>query len=260
MSSMVSDKDAQLLRVHRKNENQYDELAEDTARISNALRVQRAACFHLGEAIDTKLKEMHEGISTDIMEERHGRHAVETRLERLVDEKASDVAGHLADDSELQKESSRYTKEMSAEICRLYTDIDQARKYRAEKCNNLLGGVKQKLGEIKEAVAAEHEMRLESESTLLELFGQMGQRMELELETSRKERHVATDRLIALMEAVLPKLDNSGNAPIHEEMTETGDGSSGDMAGRAQENARRRRKSVAESSRGLGMRAALPSN
>merc|ERR1712217_61046 len=42
MSNMVSEKDLQLLKVHRRNEEQYDELEEDTARIANALRVQRA--------------------------------------------------------------------------------------------------------------------------------------------------------------------------------------------------------------------------
>eukprot|EP00416_Gambierdiscus_australes_P001765 CAMPEP_0171128544 /NCGR_PEP_ID=MMETSP0766_2-20121228/117339_1 /TAXON_ID=439317 /ORGANISM="Gambierdiscus australes, Strain CAWD 149" /LENGTH=94 /DNA_ID=CAMNT_0011591713 /DNA_START=18 /DNA_END=298 /DNA_ORIENTATION=+ len=87
--------------------------------------------------------------------------------------------------------------------------MEQARKFRVEAGNKLEEGLQGKLDEIRDAVTAEQRIRLESQETLLEMFGQMGERMNQELEGARRERHLATDRLIGLMETVLPKIDEA---------------------------------------------------
>merc|ERR1712182_203634 len=104
-------------------------------------------------------------------------------------------------------ESARLTRELGDNICHLYADMDKARKYRLEKGEKLQAAVSAKLDEIRCAVTAEKRIRQESENTLLELFGQMGTKMQKELEATKQERAKTTDRLITLMEQVVPHLN-----------------------------------------------------
>merc|ERR1712110_1056923 len=138
----------------------------------------------------------------------------------------------------------QYTSEICDEVCHLYNDIEQERAYRVEKGEKLVEGVRCKLNEIRDAVNAEQRIRLESQSTLLELFGQMGQKMQTEMENSRKERHMGTERIIALMENVLPMLDKSRNfgTRLARDMLEE-HFDARNMADSASENLKKRRQS-----------------
>mmetsp|Transcript_40330 Transcript_40330/g.124619 ORF Transcript_40330/g.124619 Transcript_40330/m.124619 type:complete len:277 (+) Transcript_40330:78-908(+) len=237
---LVQDKDDRIARVQLLEERQYQELADTATRLGNGLRVNRAALQHLDEQITVEVRRIREDVSGRILRERQDRHAVETQLERLADEKVALVHGYLAEEAQMQRESERYTQGIRDEVCRLYADVEQARQYRIEQGQKLAEAVKLKLGEIRDAVAAEQRIRLESQNTLLELFGQMGQKMEQELENSRRERHLSTDRVIALMETVLPKMDAArrrGVEVCHETLHDHSEAR--DMASTATENFRK---------------------
>merc|ERR1712137_154540 len=77
------------------------------------------------------------------------------------------------------------------------------------KAERLHEVVRTKLDEIRDAIAAEQRIRMDSESTFLELFAKMGEKMQKDLDESRKERHAATDRLFSIMETVLPNLEKA---------------------------------------------------
>jgi len=203
----VEMKDRSHAQVQIEEEDTYRTFQEDTNRLLHAVKVEKAACHHLDETSGALLKEVeentHEGIKGIWME----RHAIETGMERLVDEKVDECRGLLAGENGLQVESAKYTREIGDEVCHLYSDIEQARRFRMEKGEKLVQAVQYKLDEIDSAITAEQRIRLESESTLLELFGQMGQKIEKELSNSREERHAATNRIICFLEDILPQLE-----------------------------------------------------
>merc|ERR1719456_942112 len=100
----------------------------------------------------------------------------------------------------------KHTREIGDEICRLYMDMDKARQFRNEKCQNLGEAVSVKLDEVRNAVAAEQRIRLESEETLLQLLGDMGQKMEKEMMQARQERESSAEKLISTLERLLEQM------------------------------------------------------
>lgn len=204
---LLLEKDLQLARIQLAEEHGYEYFGQESTRLANALLVQRSARGNTEEQISTRLQQVRNVADAAILRERQERHGVETRLERLADAQTAELQGFLADGKALEQDSVLYAKEICDEVCGLYRDIDQARKYRLEKGQKLGEGIRYKLDEVRDAVEAERRIRLESQDTLLELFGQMGQKMEQEMEHARRERLLTTDRFLALVETVLPKLE-----------------------------------------------------
>lgn len=205
----VNEKD-KLVATFQVNEAQHFLRYEDDAtRLLHAVRAEGVARGHLEESLSGKLSQIHERMEQGILQERQERHTAETEVERAGEEKVAETKGALAEDKMLQEQSNAYSQEICDEICHLYSDIEQERKFRTEKCERLGEGVRFKLGEIREAVAAERQIRLESEHTLLELFGQMGQKIEQDMAAARRERELSHNRVLDTLEAVLPQLDKA---------------------------------------------------
>jgi len=240
----VAEKDQYIARLHFSEEQELSEMEEATAGLANSLQVQRAARKHLQDDLNGRLQQVHENRSGDILKERQGRHAVETQLERLTDKKVAEVRGCLVEDASMQGESEKYAQLVCDEVCHLYKDIEQARKYRLDRSQKLSEGVQVKLSEVREAVSAEQRIRLESQDTLLELFGQMSEKLEQELKQCKKEQSMSIDRVLKLMEAVVPKLNGAQSkaSGYHEDLQENSDARH--LANLAAINLRKSRKSV----------------
>jgi len=206
---IVRDKDTSVHQLHLDRERQHSELADGIAELSNSLGMHRVARKHFRDQVGVTLRELQERTESDILRERRGRQDLEVRLERAAESAAGEVRACLAEEAERQADSDRYAGQVRDEICHLYSDLEKARQLRIEAGQRLGDGVQVKLGEIREAVAAEHRFRMESQNTLLELFGQMGRTLDQELESARRERSGATDRLVGLMERVLPRMDDN---------------------------------------------------
>uniref|UniRef100_A0A7S4SEY6 Uncharacterized protein n=1 Tax=Alexandrium monilatum TaxID=311494 RepID=A0A7S4SEY6_9DINO len=205
---LVKDKDAAIHRLHLDRERQFSQLADGTTELANSLQMHGVARQHLRDEVSSKLREMQEHTNAGILQERRGRQDMEVRLERAGEGAADDVRACLAEEAKLQAESQRYNEQVRDEICNLYSDLERERQLRMEAGQKLGEGVKVKLGEIREALVAEQRFRVESQSTLLELFGKMGKTLDEELESARSERSEATERFICMMERVLPRMDN----------------------------------------------------
>ena len=64
------------------------------------------------------------------------------------------------------------------------------------------------MDEIRDAIAAEKKIREESDATLLELFGEMGTKIQTELDNSREERNISHPTVsLACVSEVLPQLE-----------------------------------------------------
>lgn len=203
---LVDEKDKELARLQLREEERLEHSFQEVDRLISALRVQRAACQHLDDQLTRRMQQVQEDISNTTRNRRQDRYALAVKMQQLIDEHVAEVGGCQKEEDAIYKESEAYTVEVRDEICYLYHDIDQNRKIREKQGLSLEEVILQKLSEVREAVSAEERIRLESRHTLLELFGQMTQKVELEMETAKRERHVATDRLIGTMEQTLPKI------------------------------------------------------
>eukprot|EP00930_Biecheleria_cincta_P103199 TRINITY_DN9513_c0_g1_i1.p1 TRINITY_DN9513_c0_g1~~TRINITY_DN9513_c0_g1_i1.p1 ORF type:complete len:246 (+),score=72.04 TRINITY_DN9513_c0_g1_i1:119-856(+) len=203
---MVEQKDGELARLQLKEERRLKESSQKVDALISALRVQRAACQHLDDQLTRRMQDVQEGIGNATRNCRQQRYALAVKMQQLIDEHVAEVGGCQKEEDAIYKESEAYTAEIRNEICYLYKDIDENRKIREDQGQNLEEAILQKLSEVREAVSAEQRIRLESRNTLLELFGQMTQKVELEMESAKRERHVATDRMISTMEQTLPKI------------------------------------------------------
>jgi len=209
VDTLVVAKDRHLAAVHQSEHERYDLLSGESQRLSNSLHIQHVSWKHLDERITGHLREVTDRTDEATFQARQERFDMEIRLERIAEEKVADARAHFAEDNRVHEESDNYAKEVCEEVCNLYSDLEKERHFRAKKGQQLAEGVRAKLDEVREAIQAEQRIRLESQSTMLELFAQMGQKMEREFKASQKERHFATDRLVSLMEQVLPKLDSA---------------------------------------------------
>jgi hypothetical protein len=194
--------DAANYQMHKKNQLE----------LFASLRAEAAVRQHSGESIDTKLKKIRDAGNTGLLEERlrHNRQA--TQLEKTAGDMAAEVFAAVEESKKMGAEAVVGTRSICDELCHLYEDIDSERKFRVAKSEDLAQVVRAKLSEVREAVSAERRIRLESQSTLLELFGQMGQKMHLDMRNAKRERQQATDRIISVMEKALPKLDEASMA------------------------------------------------
>merc|ERR1711937_534669 len=124
----------------------------------------------------------------------------------LVQAKIIDGRSALGEEIKAREKSQKYTNEIGAEICNLYADIDQARQFRTEKGKKLVQGIDTKFNEIRDAIAAEQRIREDSESTMLEMLQDMGLKMQNELDGAKLERRKSQERLVQLMEKILPQM------------------------------------------------------
>lgn len=193
-------KEQLIMKLQKADSERHAVLEEDTVAFANGLHVHRVAIEHARDSLRNRVKGVHAETEEALYRQRTDRHLTETKMERFADAYAAEAHGRLEEDRQLQEQSNCYTREVQAEICQLHNDLAQARGFRLEKGKRLAEGVSSKLEEVREAIAAEKRIREESVSTLLELFGQMGQRLEQELETARNERHAATERVVSVME------------------------------------------------------------
>lgn len=241
----VQDKDQHIALLHTNEEQECSEMEERASRLVNSLQVERASRKHMQDEMSSRLEQMQESRSAGILQERQARHAVETKLERLTDKRVAEVRGCLVEDAALQTESEKYTQLICDETCSLYKDLDEARQFRKSRSQKLSEGVQVKLSEVRDAVSAEQRIRLESQDTLLELFGQMSSKLEQELDQSRKEQSMSVDRVLRLMEAVMPKLiEAQSKGPAYQEdLQENSDARH--LAGVAALNLRKQRKASA---------------
>merc|ERR1712139_298519 len=70
----------------------------------------------------------------------------------------------------------------------------------------LVAGVDTKFHEIRDAISAEQRIREDSESTMLEMLQDMGMKMQNELDAAKSERRKSQERLVQLMEKILPQM------------------------------------------------------
>lgn len=206
---LVNEKDSYLTQFVNHDQQLHEEVSSQLDRLVNALKVNRTASHHFDEQVTTELGRIRQEVSAATLQARQERHQVETRLEWLGDSKLAEVRGLTAEDRKVHAGSVQYAKSISDEVSSLYHNIEKARQFRIEQGQALAQGVRLKLEEVGEAISAESRIRQESQNTLLELFGQMGQKCEQEMENARRERHLCTDRLIHVMEDLLPRMDEA---------------------------------------------------
>jgi len=206
---LVNEKDNYLSRFVYHEHQQHEEMSSQATKLGNALKMNRAASHHFDEQVTTEMGTIKQDVSAATLRERQERHQVETRLEWLGDAKIAEVKGLLDEDSQVHAGSQQYSKNISDEVSSLYQNIEKTRQFRVDQGQALAQGVKLKLEEVREAISAESRIRQESQNTLLELFGQMGQKCEQEIQNARCERHLCTDRLIGVMEDLLPRMDEA---------------------------------------------------
>mmetsp|Transcript_4416 Transcript_4416/g.12041 ORF Transcript_4416/g.12041 Transcript_4416/m.12041 type:complete len:281 (-) Transcript_4416:7-849(-) len=239
---IVTEKERQFMMVHKSGDMQLEQYQEEVARLANCLHVQHVATEHARESLSRQLAGTRDSVMRDLYKQRTERHMAETRLEQLSDTYVADARGSLAEEEKLQEESRRYTRDVQAEICNLYSDIARAHDFRVEKGRKLAEGVSGKLDEIREAITAERRIRDESEKTLLELFGQMGSRIDQEIENARQERIAAGERLTALVDSASSILAGRGKGAANRHfdgaMEENSDGKT--MVSNAIEMSKRR--------------------
>mmetsp|Transcript_16484 Transcript_16484/g.47798 ORF Transcript_16484/g.47798 Transcript_16484/m.47798 type:complete len:272 (+) Transcript_16484:93-908(+) len=203
----ADDKDMQLMRVHRQEMQRHDDLQGEMTQLLNALHLQRAKRDHKSEQLSEKVKALREELWQATYRHRNERHLAETKLERLVDTYCAEGYGSCAEEKQLLEQSTAYVKDVQAEICNLYNDIQQARAFRVDKGKKLAEGVSGKLEEIHDAIQAERRIREDSTKTLVELLGQMGQKIHKELEDCKKEREKTAERIVAIMENASSMVD-----------------------------------------------------
>jgi len=209
---LLGEKEQHFMQFHRNSEQQFMESEAEVMRLLNGVHLQKVLRDHASEKLGDHLKQVKTQGMEDIYASHVERHLVATRLEQDADKYAAEVRGTLAEDKELQEESKRYMRDVQAEICHLYTDSNQVTDFRIERSKKLAEGVASKLDEIRIAVTAERRIREESESTLLELFGQMGDRIATQLEANRRERIETADRLTSLVESATKLVINTRRA------------------------------------------------
>lgn len=217
----VLEKERQVIRVHQAETERHDDLEEQVVDLSNGLHMQKVKIEHVSEQLGAKLWLVKSELEQSIYRHRTERHTAETKLDQLADRFAAEGFGCIAEEKQLQEKSVRYTKDIQGEICHLYSDIQQARNFRVEKGKKLAAGVSAKLEEIHEAVAAERRIREDSEHTLLELLGQMGEKLQNELDTCRRDREKSAEHLVAIMESasrLLEKGQKSGAKAAHDRL------------------------------------------
>lgn len=161
----------------------------------------------MDEQLAKQLSQVNNTLVEKVYEYRSFRYREETKLHKAVDEYHQKVRGMLKDEVDGAKKATGYVIAVQNEICHLYNDLEQARQYRIQKNERLQEVVQDKLKEIHFAIRAEHHIRQESTHTLLDLFGEMGQKMQDELDTVRQERLESNKRVVQLMEKVLPSLE-----------------------------------------------------
>lgn len=202
-------KDRHYAKVYLEEQAKYEMFHEEAQRGIHACKVQRAACAQLDEYLSQMISKVDKDIRDKVLNQRQERHTRETRLEKLVEEKCADVRALMYEEQKTRKTGDDYTKEVTNEVCHLYNDIEQAKEYRLQKSEKLQHVVSQKLDEIHVAVAAETKVREESTQNILEVFGGIGNKMQKEIDDIKRERKESTERLLALMEVVLPHLQQA---------------------------------------------------
>lgn len=216
MEAQVMDKDAHFAQVQLQEERRFESYAEKTQRLIHAIRTESVAAKHFDDQTTASLKVIETKTKEDLNSMRQWRHGVETQMERLIQAKIVDGRDTLSEEIKAREKSQVYTKEIAAEICNLYADIDQARQFRTEKGKKLVAGVDTKFTEIRDAIAAEQRIREDSENTMLEMLQEMGMKMQSELDAAKLERRKSQERLVQLMEKILPQmsanLQQRGNA------------------------------------------------
>jgi hypothetical protein len=206
MEACVMDKDSHFAQVQLQEERRFETYAEKTQRLIHAIRTEAVAAKHFDDHTTSALQATEGKVKNELNSMRQWRHGVETQMERLVEAKIVDGRGALGEEVKAREKSQKYTKEIGAEVCNLYADIDQARNFRTEKGKKLVAGVDTKFSEIRDAIAAEQRIREDSESHMLEMLQDMGMKMQNELDAAKLERRKSQERLVQLMEKILPQM------------------------------------------------------
>lgn len=202
-------KDKYVARVQVQTDSDIEDGLAHSARLHNGLSVQRSARLQMETEISASLRTMQDKIIVGIQEERRGRQEAVQKLEKVADENMALLRGVLADEAKVLEQSERYRNNIRDEVCHLHRNVEGATKYRSELGQRLHAAVRYKLDEIHEAIAAEQRIRLDHQNILLEQFGEMSRKMDQEMEAARRDRHLSTDRLIQVMETVLPRMDRT---------------------------------------------------
>jgi len=206
MEACVMDKDGHFAQVQLQEERRFENYAEKTQKLIHSIRTEVVAAKHFDDLTTAGLATTEEKVKEDLNGMRQWRHGVETQMERLVEAKIVDGRSSLGEEIQAREKSQTYTKEIGAEICNLYADIDQARQFRTEKGKKLVAGVDSKFTEIRDAISAEQRIREDSENTMLEMLQDMGMKMQNELDAAKLERRKSQERLVQLMEKILPQM------------------------------------------------------
>lgn len=207
-------KDRHYARAYLEEQARYERFHEQTREGIHACRVERAAGAHLSQQISGSLGKVEKACLENVQACRQERHSVETSLERLVFEHTADVRGQIAEEKKQSISAATYTDEVRGEVCHLFNELEQARTYRIKKSEQLQEVVQDKLSDIYVAIDAERRIREESTGTLLELFGSMGERLQQQLNDVKRDRKDSSERLVHLMETVLPHLERARHGHI----------------------------------------------
>lgn len=208
----IEEKDRELAEAQIAEEEELESQVQDAERLIHALRMEHVAAKHFDEVSTSRLVGIQDMVGSTLREARVGRNGGHTDLERTTDTRLAEMKARHLENVEERGKATRYTREIGDEICRLYMDVDKARQHRTEKCQSLGEAVSVKLDEVRDAVAAEQRYRLESEETLLQLLGDMGQKMEKEMTIARRERESSAEKLLSTLERILQQMQDPGRS------------------------------------------------
>jgi len=251
ITERVDDQVALIQTTQRSNEATYGHLEGEAVRLVHCVKAEACVRTFASDSLAVQLKELQARCEQELRHERWARGNMDVRLNREIEQTTAEAQSLATEACEVKDESSRQTGGIAHEICRLYSDIDMAGQYRIQRKDHLIEGVRHKLQEVRRAAVAEKELREESEGVLLELFSHMADKLNLMMVSARKERLGATERLVQVMEQVVPALDQASHRLDLMDFERPDGGSSGQALAEVGLENMKRRHSISHSTAGV---------
>lgn len=209
VGNVVEEKSRYIINAQRDNDKAHARCEDDALRLIHALHAASAARVMDTDMLEQRAKSLQATASDVIRRARNDRGANEVELQHAIVERVAEARGVLEEHVRFNQLELGHSGQIREEICNIYRFLEEERKVRAEKGGQMAQAVRQKLDEVREAVVAERRIRLESQDTLLELFGQMGERLHRTVQGAKHDRQMASERIFQVMEKVVPKLDSA---------------------------------------------------
>eukprot|EP00927_Polykrikos_kofoidii_P067791 TRINITY_DN63235_c0_g1_i1.p1 TRINITY_DN63235_c0_g1~~TRINITY_DN63235_c0_g1_i1.p1 ORF type:complete len:394 (+),score=60.11 TRINITY_DN63235_c0_g1_i1:165-1346(+) len=195
-----------------KIDESFKEIGGALHAVHDGLRTETVGRANAEQCLTGYLAEVRERAESFILKERSRRLSMEAQLTQHWLAKTADVEARIADFDNAVRGGRVQVQAIADEVIRFHADLISVREHRLKRKEELMERVAAKFTEIRLAASAEQRLRQDSASTLLELFGDMGQKLQLEVDAAKRDRQKSTHRIVSLMEGILPRFDQAHGA------------------------------------------------